>query len=106
MTNRVFIIQPPTGKDISTARSFGNITVLFPKHLTDTSAQDLYGEVLACLASLRPTEADYFVLLGDPVLCALVVACVLDGLGAINLLRWDIPSQNYVDQQIRVPLNT
>jgi len=92
---RVFIVQDPKGKDMSTAREFGELTVLFPARASDGSAKDFLNMADALLDEHDVKEHDYLILLGDPALVGAVMVAAYARFTHLNLLRWDREHYRY-----------
>lgn len=92
----VYVIQNPESKDISEAKSFGNIRVIL-------SGKESLQEAVVILrqALINFKETDYIVLVGKSVIMGIATHFALEATGGIvQFLVWQWETQSYKIQHI------
>lgn len=93
--SKVFIIQdnPYAPKNFIPATEFGELSVIFDKHVPTTSIVRFIPLLKDKLKDI--TKHDYIVPTGHPALIAIAGAISYETIGEINLLIWDHQSNIY-----------
>lgn len=93
----VFVVQESIGKNLTSAKEFGDIEVIF--QLSDqvyySDSQPFIDKCEDVLEEFDP-EKDYILLLGDPVLISVVGSVLSQRVFGYNVLKWDRQSSTYV----------
>lgn len=79
--------------DITAARDFGDIRLLVPSGMNQSTTDDAVYQMKAGLKEY--TAEDYLLLLGDPVLIGAAVAVLAPRFTKLNLLKWDRKNMKY-----------
>lgn len=91
----VYVTQEQTGKNILSARKYGEIVVLLPPgYQIGFSAGQVAQELMYKLSKF--TKEDYLLLIGDPALIGIATAVAAHwSNGKVNLLKWDRHGHTY-----------
>lgn len=94
----VYIIQD-TGKDFLPAKEFGEIRIVFPKHINNMTYNEGMTHAFEVMRDFR--DHDYVVPTGDPLLIGLVVAVAFTkSTNQFQLLKWNPVNHKYEVHQI------
>ena len=95
-TKTVYVVYADKRKDFSAAEKFGELKDVFSSVGRSYNSDALISQARRVLSNWQ--EGDYLLLVGDPALCAICTAVVLeyDPFGQINMLRWNRDSFEYV----------
>lgn len=98
----VFVTQDPTDKNLTPAREYGDLQLLWP-----SGDPNFYEEAARIveqrLISLGFCDSDYLLLLGDPVLIGITVAtaCKING-GRCKVLKYQKQDRRYTHHQLEI----
>ena len=102
MDKRVFVVQDPAGKNITSATRFGNLIQL--RKTTDSVHLNVDNVIQEIANSLYDAATDDYLLpIGDPaaiIIAAVILAMKNDGI--VNVLKWDNQSMCYYPVRIQV----
>jgi len=95
----VWIVQVDQSRDFNDARKYGLLQGIFTKS-RNRSPTDYVAMAHAALRDYK--DGDYILLVGDPMLCGIVMAVALEKSqdGVLDVLRWDKLRFNYKAEQI------
>ena len=93
-----YLVFEDRKRDYSAVEDFGNLKVIFSSMTKDFDADAAIAHAHRTLAKMQ--EDDYIVLSGDPTLCAICVAVVIEMYGYCRVLRWDRNLLNYTSMTL------
>jgi hypothetical protein len=98
----VYVIQEQTGKNILSAKKFGDFKILLPPGLQVTfSAGQVANKLYTDLSNFN--DADYLLLIGDPIAIGIAMGVAFQwNNGKVKVLKWD--KQEHVYYPIEINL--
>lgn len=96
---QVFVVYNDTRKNLTAAERFGKLKDVFSSVGRVYHGDKLIEHARRVLKDWQP--GDYLLMVGDPTLCAICLAVVLEYDEEVNVLRWDRTNFDYVP----LPLN-
>lgn len=84
----VYVVQEVPGRDILDATKFGELKLMLPQGDVVLSTEPTIHRLRKALANF--TDADYLLLLGDPVAIGMATAIAAEmNQGVVKMLKWD-----------------
>jgi len=96
-TCTVFVVQSDSNKDFSDAKRFGNLKAVFVNTRKPYHTYSMIAEARSILADYK--HGDSLLMVGDPTLCSVCLALVLEVSETVNVLSWDKTTFQYVQQR-------
>lgn len=93
MKPTVWIVYNDRRKDMSKAEQYGELRDVFSSVGRDYNGQKLIEHARSVLSKAK--EDDYLLIVGDPTLCAICFAAMLEQTGIVKVLRWDRDNFQY-----------
>jgi len=89
----VWVVYGDKRKDMSKAEKFGPMKEVFSSLGKTYNPDALISHARHVLDDAQ--EGDYLLVVGDPTLCAICMAVMLERLDTVNVLRWDRDNLTY-----------
>lgn len=99
----VFVVYNDRRKDFSAAERYGKLKDVFSSVGRAYNGDKLIEHARRVLRNWQP--GDHLLLVGDPTLCGICMAAVLEKEGEINVLRWDRVNFEYVPLRLNFDYN-
>ena len=96
-TSTVYVVTADDSKDLTDAKRYGRLRGVFTRSKRPYNTAHI---ILKARAALKDFQAgDSLLMVGDPTLCAVCLAIVLEYNGAVRILQWDKLSFEYTVQE-------
>jgi hypothetical protein len=82
-----WLVHADRRRDYSAAEQFGDVREVFSSISRDYDPRVAIQHARRVLSGFK--EGDYLVMAGDPALCSICVAIVVESYGRCDILRWD-----------------
>jgi len=83
----VYVVMSPDGKDMTDARRYGDLRVMFLNTRRPYDTAKTLGIAREVLSRWQP--GDYLLMIGDPMLCAVSMTVLAETQPYIDVLSWD-----------------
>jgi hypothetical protein len=90
----VFVVYADKRKDLSKAEQYGTMKEVFSSLGKTYNPDALIEHARHVLDAAQ--EGDYLLVVGDPTLCGICMAVMLERLETVSVLRWDRYNLQYV----------